>query len=136
MVRVVISPYLNTPQLLNVDNKLKVHPLVKNLFQVKVGQGSTGRKTNILSRKLGKINSRCEYFVHCPGFQNSFLPNHISVWFSPISKGEPKGKVTNKFSKTPAFKSQRQSMISCLTKNYYIHQFQHAKNQLNSLIHS
>ena len=59
--------------------------------------GSTGRKTKILFRKLGKINSRCEYFVHCAGFQNSFLPNPISVWSSPIIKGEPRGKVTNKF---------------------------------------
>ena len=58
---------------------------------------SSGRKTKILFRKLGKINSRCEYFVHCAGFQNSFLPNPISVWSSPISKGEPRGKVTNKF---------------------------------------
>ena len=58
---------------------------------------SSGRKTKILFRKLGKINSRCEYFVHCAGFQNSFLPNPISVWSSPISKDEPRGKVTNKF---------------------------------------
>ena len=27
-------------------------------------------------------------------------------------------------------------MISGLTKNYYMHQFQHAKNQLSSLLHS
>ena len=59
--------------------------------------GSSGRKTKVLFRKLGKINSRCEYFVHCAGFQNSFLPNPISVWSSPISKGEPRRKVTNKF---------------------------------------
>ena len=59
--------------------------------------GSSGRKTKILFRKLGKINSRCEYFVHYSGFQNSFLPNPISVWSSPISKGEPRRKVTNKF---------------------------------------
>ena len=59
--------------------------------------GSTGRKTKTLFRKLGKINSRCDYFVHCAGFQNSFLPNPILVWSSPISKGEPRGKVTNKF---------------------------------------
>ena len=55
--------------------------------------GSCHRKTKI----LGKINSRYEYFVHSAGFQNSFLPNPISVWSSPISKGEPRGKVTNKF---------------------------------------
>ena len=59
--------------------------------------GSSGRKTKILFRKLGKINSRCEYFVHYSGFQNSFLRNPISVWSSPISKGEPRRKVTNKF---------------------------------------
>ena len=27
--------------------------------------GSNGRKTKFLFRKLGKVNSRCEYFVHC-----------------------------------------------------------------------
>ena len=48
---------------------------------------------------MRKINSRCKYFVHCRGFQNSFLPDPISVWSSPISKGEPGGKVTNKFRK-------------------------------------
>ena len=46
---------------------------------------------------MGKINSRCEYFVHCAWFQNTFLSNSISVWSSSFSKGEPKGKVTNKF---------------------------------------
>ena len=59
--------------------------------------GSTGRKTKILFRKLGKINSRCEYFVHCAEFQNSFLPNRISVWSSQIGKDEQGGKVANKF---------------------------------------
>ena len=59
--------------------------------------GSTGRKIKILFRKLGKINSRCEFFVHCAGFQNSFFPNPISVWSSSISKSEPREKVTNKF---------------------------------------
>ena len=62
MIRVIKSPYLNTPQLLD-----------------------------------GKTNSRCEYFVHCAGFQNSLLPNSISVWSYPISKGEPSGKVTSNF---------------------------------------
>ena len=58
---------------------------------------STGRKTKILFRKLGKINPKCEYFVHCAGFQNFFLSKPISVWSSLIRKGEPRGKVTNKF---------------------------------------
>ena len=34
MVRVIKSPYLNTPQLLDVDRS-QVHPLVRNLFHVK-----------------------------------------------------------------------------------------------------
>ena len=59
--------------------------------------GCTGRKTKTVFKKLGKINSRCEYFVHFAGFQNSFLPNPISVWSFPVSKGKPRGKVTNKF---------------------------------------
>ena len=48
---------------------------------------SIGSKTKILFRKLHKITSRFEYFVRCAGFQNSFLPNSISV----------RGKITNKF---------------------------------------
>ena len=36
------------------------------------------------------------YIVHCADFQNSFLPNLISVWSSPISKGEPRGKISSK----------------------------------------
>ena len=85
IIRVIKSPYLNIPRLLDVDRS-KVHPLVRNLF----------RKTSIFLRKLGKIKSRCEYFVHSAGFQNTFLPNPISVWFSPFSKSESRGKVTNK----------------------------------------
>ena len=69
----------------------------QKLFPSQVETGSTGRKTKMLFKKLGKINSKCEYFVHCAWFQNSFLPNPISIWSSLISKGEPRGKVTNKF---------------------------------------
>ena len=57
----------------------------------------TDRKTKVLFRKLGKINSRCEYFTHCAGFQNYFLSNPISVWSSQVSNSEPSGKVTDKF---------------------------------------
>ena len=66
-------------------------------FSCQSETGSSGRKTKILFRKLGKINSRCEHFVHCAEFQNFFLPNPISVWSSPISKGEARGKLANKF---------------------------------------
>ena len=57
---------------------------------------SFGSKTKVLFRKWGKINSRCEYLVHCVGFQDFFLPNPISVWSSPTAKIEPRGKITNK----------------------------------------
>ena len=41
---------------------------------------SSGRKTKILFRKLGKINSRWEYFVHCAGI-SKFLSSkpHFSM---------------------------------------------------------
>ena len=99
MVRVIKSPYLKTPQLLDVDRS-KVRPLVSNLFRVKARQAPQAGRLKCLFRKQGKIvtkKKRCEYFVHCAGFHNSFLPDAISLWFSPISKGEPRGKVTNKF---------------------------------------
>ena len=48
-------------------------------FQYQGKTGSSGRRTKILFRKWEKINSRNEYFVHCAGFQNSFLPNHFSI---------------------------------------------------------
>ena len=71
--------------------------LWSEIFSMSKRDRLTGRKPKILFRKIGKINSRCEYFAHCSGLQNSFLPNPISVWCSPISKGESKGKVTNEF---------------------------------------
>ena len=48
--------------------------------------GSSGRKSKILFRKLGKINSRCEYFGYCAGFQNLFLTNTFSVDPPPLAK--------------------------------------------------
>ena len=77
--------------------QVKSTSFAQKAFACQSETSSTGRKTKILFRKLKKINSRFEYFVHCAGFQNSFLPNPISVWPSQISKGEPRGKVTNKF---------------------------------------
>ena len=86
------SRYLNTPQLMDVSTSFG-----QKSFPVQSEKNSTSRKTKLLFRKLGKINSRCEYFVHCARFQNLFLSNPISLWYSPISKGEPRGKITNKF---------------------------------------
>ena len=71
--------------------------LWSEIFSMSKRDRLTGRKPKILFRKIGKINSRCEYFAHCSGLQNSFLPNPISVWCSLISKGESKGKITNEF---------------------------------------
>ena len=61
---------------------------------------------------------RCEYFVHCAGFHNSFLPNAISVWFSPISKGETRGKVTNKFINKRNVE-QRCSAVQQVRENFF-----------------
>ena len=41
MVRKIKSPYLYIPQILDVD-RAKVHPLVRNLFHVKVRQAPQG----------------------------------------------------------------------------------------------
>ena len=92
-VRVSFLIKLQVPAFINVPSRLKP----RKPFPYQRETGYSGRKTKILYGKLGKINSRCEYFVHCAGLQNSFLPNPISVWSSPVSKGEPRGKVTNKF---------------------------------------
>ena len=62
---------------------------------------SSGRKTKILFRKLGKINSRSEYFVHCAWFQNSFLPNPISVCPPQLAKvnGEERLQINSEIKK-------------------------------------
>ena len=94
MVKVIKSPYLNTPQLLDVDRS-KVRPLVRNLFHVKDRQAPLAGRLKFYPENWEKLTQ--DVNICCAGFQNSFLPNPISVWFSPISKGEPRGKVINKF---------------------------------------
>ena len=54
MVRVIKSPYLNNPQLLYV-NKSKVHPLVRNLFQVKVRQAPLTGRPKFHRENWGKL---------------------------------------------------------------------------------
>ena len=83
--------------------------LWSEIFSMSKRDRLTGRKTKILFRKIGKINSGCEYFAHCSGLQNSFLPNPISGWSSPISKGESKGKVTNEFENSGDVEERRNS---------------------------
>ena len=97
MVRVIKSPYLNTPQLLDVDRS-KVHPLVRNLFHIKERQAPLAGRLKFYSENWEKLTQDVNILYRvCAEFQNSFLPNPISVWSSPISKGEPRRKVTNKF---------------------------------------
>ena len=96
-VIVIKSPYLNTPQLLDVDRS-KVHPLVRNLFHIKERQAPLAGRLKFYSENWEKLTQEVNILYRvCTEFQNSFLPNPISVWSSPISKGEPRGKVTNKF---------------------------------------
>ena len=54
MVRVIKSPFLNTPQHLDVDRS-KVHPLVKNLFHVKVRQAPLAERLKFYSENLEKL---------------------------------------------------------------------------------
>ena len=53
MIRVIKSPYLNTPQLLDVDNS-KVHP-IRNLFHVKARQPPVAGRLKLFWEKWGKL---------------------------------------------------------------------------------
>ena len=71
MVRVKKSPYLNTPQLLDVD-KSKVHPLVRNLFQAKVRQFALTGKLKFYSENWGKLTQDVNILPTVQGFKITF----------------------------------------------------------------
>ena len=92
-------PHLTLPQHFTTSGcrQVKSTSFGQKSFPGQNEASTTGRNSKVFFRKLGKINSRCEYFVRCTGFQNSFFSNPISIWSSPISKSEARGKITNKF---------------------------------------
>ena len=71
MVRVTKSPYFNTPQLLDVD-KPKVHPLVRNLVQVKVRQAPQAGRLKYYSEKWEKLTQEVNILSIAQGFKIPF----------------------------------------------------------------
>ena len=70
-VRVIKSPYLNTPKLLDVDRS-KVHPLVRNLFHIKERQAPlAGRLTSYL-RNWEKLTQNVNILSIVQGFKILF----------------------------------------------------------------
>ena len=87
MVRVTKSPYLNTPQLLDVD-KSKVHPLVRNLFQAKVRQAALTGKLKFYSENWGKLTQDVNILPTVQGFKITFSQ-------TPFQCGLPKLAIVN-----------------------------------------
>ena len=71
MVRVIISPYLNTPQLLDVERS-KVHPLVRNLFHVKARQAPLSGRLKFYSENLEKFTQDVNILAIVQGFKIPF----------------------------------------------------------------
>ena len=77
-VRVIKSPYLDTPQLLDVDTS-KVHPLVGNLFHIKARQAPlTG---NFIKKNWKKLTQDLNIFSIVLGFKIRF--SQTLFYFGP-----------------------------------------------------
>ena len=71
MVRVTKSSYLNTPQVLDVGRS-KVHPLVRNLFHVKVRQAPLAGRLKFYSENWGKLTQDVNILSIIQGFKIPF----------------------------------------------------------------
>ena len=71
MVRVIKSPYLNTPQLLDVDRS-KVHPLVRNLFHIKERQAPLAGRLKFYSENWEKLTQDVNILSIVQGFKIPF----------------------------------------------------------------
>ena len=72
MVRVIKSPYLNTPQLLDLDRS-KVHPLVRNLFLVKARQAPLAERLKFYSENWEKLTQDVNILSIAQGFKIPFF---------------------------------------------------------------
>ena len=70
-VRVIKSPYLNTPQLLDVDRS-KVHPLVRNLFHIKERQAPLAGRLKFYSENWEKLTQDVNILSIVQGFKIPF----------------------------------------------------------------
>ena len=71
MIRVIKSPYLNIPQLLDVDRS-KVDPLVRNLFHAKTGQAPLKGRLKFYSENWEKIIQDVNILSIVQGFKILF----------------------------------------------------------------
>ena len=71
MVRVTKSSYLNTSQVLDVGRS-KVHPLVRNLFHVKVRQAPLAGRLKFYSENWGKLTQDVNILSIIQGFKIPF----------------------------------------------------------------
>ena len=71
MVRVIKSPYLNTPHLLDVDRST-VHPLVRDLFHVKARQAPLAGRLKFYSENWKKLTQDVNILSIVQGFKISF----------------------------------------------------------------
>ena len=70
-VRVIKSPYLNIPQLLDVDRS-KVHPLVRNLFHIKERQAPLAGRLKFYSENWEKLTQDGDILSIVQGFKIPF----------------------------------------------------------------
>ena len=85
MVRVIKSPYLNTPQLLDLDRS-KVRLSVRNLFHVKARQALLDGRVKFYSENWGKLTQDVNILVIVQGFKISFSQTPFPFDPPPLAK--------------------------------------------------
>ena len=85
MVRVIKSPYLNTPQLLDLDRS-KVRLFVRNLFHVKARQALVDGRVKFYSENWGKLTQDVNILVIVQGFKISFSQTPFPFDPPPLAK--------------------------------------------------
>ena len=94
MIRVIKSPYLNTPQLLDVDRS-KVHPLVRNLFHMKERQAPLAGRLKFYSENWEKLTQDVSILSIVQGFKIAFPQTPFQ--FGPPQLARVKGYKRYKF---------------------------------------
>ena len=83
--RVIKSPYLNTPQLLDLDRS-KVRLFVRNLFHVKARQALVDGRVKFYSENWGKLTQDVNILVIVQGFKISFSQTPFPFDPPPLAK--------------------------------------------------
>ena len=82
MVRVIKSPYLNTVQLLDI-NRSKVHPLVRNLSNIKVKQAPLAGGLKFYSENGKKLTQEMNILSIVQGFKIPFSQTISPFQYDP-----------------------------------------------------